>query len=103
MAIETVMMPIALLESLEGDIETGSLHEAFQRAGSDPTRAMAAVTARRATRAEREQLALRDENAVLLCETRTIWDQNGRPLERTQTCYVADRYAFEALIEGGDV
>jgi GntR family transcriptional regulator len=98
MAIERAVMPIELVESLRMDIEEGSLHLAFEDAGHVPTHALAQVTARRATKRERELLQLGSGAAVLLCEDRTIWDEEDRPLEHTVTCYVADRYSFEAVL-----
>lgn len=98
MAIERAVMPIDLVESLSANIEEGSLHVAFEAAGHVPLRALAEVTARQATKRERELLQLGSGAAVLLCEDRIIWDQDERPLEHTVTCYVADRYSFEAVL-----
>lgn len=98
MAIERAVMPIALIRSLEADIEEGSLHMAFEKAGRQPTKALAEVTARPATKREAELLKLPSRGSVLLCENRTIWDQDDQPLERTETSYVADRYSFEAVL-----
>lgn len=98
MAIERAVMPVDLVESLRMDIEEGSLHLAFEDVGRVPRHALAQVTARQATKRERELLQLGPGAAVLLCEDRTIWDEEDRPLEHTVTCYVADRYAFEAVL-----
>lgn len=98
MAIERAVMPIPLVESLNANIDEGSLHVAFEEAGHVPSRALAEVTARRATKRERELLQLGSGGAVLLCEDRIIWDQDERPLEHTLTCYVAERYSFEAVL-----
>lgn len=104
MAIERAIMPVSLVDSLRQDVEEGSLHSAFEDAGHIPTRALAEVTARRGTKRERELLKLTSSSGVLLCEDRIIWDQNDVALEHTVTCYVADRYAFEAVLyrEEGD-
>lgn len=98
MAIERAVMPLGLIESLEGDIETRSLHLAFEAAGHIPSKALAEVTARRGTKRERDLLKLTSSSGVLLCEDRVIWDQDDMALEKTVTCYVADRYSFEALL-----
>jgi GntR family transcriptional regulator len=98
MAIERAVMPVSLVESLDGDIESGSLHLAFEAAGHIPSKALAEVTARPGTKRERELLQLKSSSGVLLCEDRIIWDQNDMALEHTVTCYVADRYSFEAVL-----
>ena len=98
MAIERAVMPVDLVESLKTDIEEGSLHLAFEDSGHVPSRALAEVTARQATKRERGLLYIAPSSAVLLCEDRIIWDQDDRPLEHTVTCYVADRYSFEAVL-----
>jgi len=98
MAIERAVMPVSLVESLNADIETGSLHVAFETAGHVPSGALAEVTARHATKREQDLLQLKSGSAILLCEDRTIWDQDNLALEHTVTCYVADRYSFEAVL-----
>lgn len=102
MAIERAIMPVSLVSSLKMDVEEGSLHSAFEDAGHTPTKALAEVTARRATKRERDLLKLTSSSDVLLCEDRIIWDQDGLALEHTVTCYVADRYAFEAVLYRGE-
>lgn len=97
MAIERVVMPIPLAEALQTDVEDGSLHAAFEGIGRMPTKAHAEVTARRATKEERELLEL-PASGVVICELRTIFDQSGDPLERTRTCYASDRYTFRAVL-----
>lgn len=78
-------------------IGTGSLHVAFEAMGLVPTRATAGVTARTATERERRLLEL-DEEGVVLCERRVIYDQDGEPLEHTETRYAADRYVFDVTM-----
>ncbi len=63
---------------LDGDLEAGSLHTAFERLGRIPTRAQARVSARPATDIERRLLGL-DPHGVVLSEKRTIDDQDGTP------------------------
>lgn len=101
MAIEQAIMSLSLVESLKSDIETGSLHAAFEEAGHIPTKALAEVTARRATIRESDLLELDSRSRVLLVEDRTIWDQDDRALEHTVTSYAADRYSFHAVLYRG--
>lgn len=97
MAIEHAVMPERLALSLEGDFESGSLHQAFQRIGRTPDRAHAEVTARRATKRQRELLGL-PSSGIVICERRTIFDQHHDPLERTVTCYSPGRFSFRAVL-----
>ncbi|REK18139.1 MAG: GntR family transcriptional regulator [Actinobacteria bacterium] len=101
MAIERAVMPVTLVESLQMDIERGSLHMAFEDIGHYPTKALAEVTARRGTKRERDLLRLAG-SGVLLVEDRIIWDQNDMPLEHTVTSYAADRYSFQAVLLRGE-
>ena len=55
--------------------------------------------ARAATESERSLLEL-NSRGVVLCERRVIYDQKGRPLEHTETCYAADRYEFDVMMYG---
>lgn len=97
MAIERVVMPLELSEQLEADFAQGSLHEAFRKAGRSPIEAHAEVVAKSATKRQRDLLGL-PQHAVVICERRTIFDQDHRPLERTETCYSTSRYSFRAVL-----
>lgn len=97
MAIERVVMPRDLAISLEEGFQTGSLHAAFREIGRIPTEAHAEVSARRATKRERELLGL-PPSGIIISERRTIYDQGGQPLERTETRYAAGRYTFRAIL-----
>ena len=97
MAIERVVMPGADSAILDEDLTSGSLHAAFERSDRIPTRALAEVGARPATKRERELLEL-PSGGVVLSETRTIYDQHGAPLEHTSTFYSAERYVFSAVL-----
>ena len=101
MAIEHAVLSPALAPVLEDDLEQASLHAAMERLGRIPTRAQARVTARAATADEQRLLEL-DGGAVLLCERRVISDQDGRPLEHTETRYAAQRYDFEVVFHRDD-
>lgn len=97
MAIERAVVHPSCAAVLEFDLERGSLHAAFERLGRIPTRARSTVSARRATPRERRLLGL-GSGGVVLSERRTIADQDGAPLERTETIYAAERYQFEAVM-----
>jgi GntR family transcriptional regulator len=101
MAIERVVAPPTCAGILEEDLAGGSLHDAFERLGRIPTRAQARVSARPASDIERRLLGL-DPDGVVLSERRTIDDQDGVPIEHTETLYVAERYEFEAVLQRGD-
>jgi GntR family transcriptional regulator len=97
MAIERAVMPSELATSLQDGFELGSLHDAFRGIGRIPVEAHAEVSARRATKRERELLGL-PPSGIIISERRTIYDQDGAPLERTETRYVASRYRFRAVL-----
>lgn len=101
MAIERAILHPSLSDVLDEDLAAGSLHAALERMGRIPTRAEAWVTARVADARERKLLDL-DEPAVLLVERRVITDQDGAPLEHTETRYAAERYTFEAVLHRDD-
>lgn len=97
MAIERVVMPRDLARQLSDGFQDGSLHEAFRRLGRSPSEAHAEVGARKATKRERDLLGL-PPSGIIISERRTIYDQRGRPLERTETRYAASRYSFRAIL-----
>ena len=101
MAIERAVMPVGLAASLNSDLEHGSLHEAFEQVGRVPTEALAEVSARHPTKRQRELLEL-PASGIILCELRTISDQDGLPLERTETFYASSRYTFRAVLVRND-
>ena len=101
MALERVVMPRQLAASLPEGFETGSLHAAFRSIGRQPTEAHAEVTARRATKRERDLLGL-PPSGIVISERRTIFDHDGNPLERTETKYAASRYSFRAILRHGE-
>lgn len=101
MAIEHAVIPASNSGLLDEDLTSGSLHAAFERAGRVPTRALAEVGARMATKRERDLLEL-PASGIILTEVRTIFDQNDAPLEHTSTFYAAERYAFSAVLYRDD-
>jgi len=97
MAIERVVMPRDLAIGLDDGFQEGSLHDAFRRIGRIPTEAHADVSARRASRRERELLGL-SPSGIIISELRTIYDQSGVALERTETRYASGRYSFQTIL-----
>ncbi len=97
MAIERAVMSDRIANELDEGFQAGSLHDAFRRLGRNPTEAHAEVSARRATKRERDLLGL-PSSAIILTERRTIFDQDGVALERTETRYAASRYSFRAIL-----
>lgn len=97
MAIERVVMPSWLASELAEGFQDGSLHEAFRAIGRIPTEAHADVSARKATKRERDLLGL-PPSGIIISERRTIYDQDGAALERTETRYAASRYSFRAIL-----
>lgn len=106
MAVERAVVAEVVAAELEEDLETGSLHAAFEASGRIPSRALATVGARLSTNREQELLELEDSGVVMI-EERTIFDQSGDPLEHTTTVYAADRYSFSAMLyphdEGSEI
>lgn len=99
MAIERAVMPEYLARQLGDGFQDGSLHQAFRAIGHIPTEAHAEVEARRATRRERDLLGL-PQSGIIITEKRTIYDQDGVAMERTETLYAASRYQFRAILRG---
>ena len=97
MAIERVALPTSVAASIDTDLESGSLHLAFEAADMVPSKAHADVSARLSTDWEQEQLEI-GPDTVVLTEERTIFDQEDRVLEHTVTLYAADRYSFSAVL-----
>jgi GntR family transcriptional regulator len=97
---QPVTLEVAVLPSrcaqvvLGAELETGSLHEALIGAGHVPTRGHATLTAEAASEEDARHLGL-VTGAPLLVERRVVLDQRGRPLERTESRYAAERYALE--------
>ncbi|MFV0457342.1 MAG: GntR family transcriptional regulator [Actinomycetales bacterium] len=91
-AIEYAVFPGHLDDLLETDLETASLHQELRRRGHEPTLGSSVITA---TTADADATVLGvDPATAILVETRTITDQNHRPLEHTISRYVAERYAL---------
>jgi GntR family transcriptional regulator len=83
---------------LTADLEQGSLFDALVGAGHVPTAGRASLRAGGATAFDAEHLGLA-AGAPLLVERRVIMDQRGRPLERTESRYAAERYSLDVTFE----
>ena len=97
-ALDTAVLPGALSAILDADLVNGSLHAAMEALGRVPVRGHATVGAALATNEEAELLGVPPQSALLV-ERRLILDQHGRPLERTETRYLGDRYALDVTFE----
>jgi len=78
---------------LAADLEAGSLHETLINAGIVPSRGKSSIGAEAAGI---DDAALLDVaiGEPMLVERRLIFDQRGRPFERTESRYAADRYGL---------
>jgi GntR family transcriptional regulator len=81
---------------LDTDLAHGSLHGGLARLGVVAASAVGTVTARLVTGAEARLLEVAPRTALLV-ELRLLFDENGRPFERTESRYVADRYVIDVV------
>jgi GntR family transcriptional regulator len=95
LALERAVFPAdRVSEALDADLEHESLFETLAAAGLVPTRGSAALAAEAATSEDARLLRVR-RGAPLLVERRLIHDQDGRPLEWTESRYVGSRYGID--------
>lgn len=94
MAIERVALPPSCAGVLDQDLASVSLHAALTAMGRRPAVARGAVTARLATADEAELLDVAPRSPLLV-EERTVTDDQGRPLEVTESRYSGERYVFD--------
>lgn len=95
LALERAIFPADRVgEALETDLERRSLFEALTDTGLVPTRGSAALAAEAATAEDARLLRVR-KGAPLLVERRLIRDQEGEPLEWTESRYVGSRYGID--------
>jgi GntR family transcriptional regulator len=98
-ALEAAVLPNAVAEAvLAADLERDSLHATLLRLGRVPTSGRASLGAETASPEEARLLAVR-LGAALLVERRLILDAEGRPLERTESRYVAERYGLDVSFD----
>ena len=94
MAVEIAVLATRCIGTvLAADLETGSLHEALISAGMVPSRGKSSIAAEAATAADAVLLGV-TLGEPMLVERRLIFDQRGRPIERTESRYAADRYGL---------
>jgi GntR family transcriptional regulator len=95
LALERAVFPAERVhEALDVDLERESLFETLTAAGLVPTSGSAALAAEAATSEDARLLRVR-RGAPLLVERRLICDQDGTPLEWTESRYVGSRYGID--------
>jgi GntR family transcriptional regulator len=92
-ALERAVFPGRVGPALDADLERTSLFQALVNAGLVPTSGSAALAAEAATAEDARLLRVR-KGAPLLVERRLINDQDGKPLEWTESRYVGSRYGI---------
>ncbi len=93
-ALETAVLPARCIEAvMDADLATGSLHEALISHDIVPTRGSSSIAAEAATPEDAVLLSI-EPGVPMLVERRLIVDQRGRPIERTESRYAADRYGL---------
>jgi GntR family transcriptional regulator len=100
LALERAVLLPSCAPILQADLATASIHELVRELGREPTTAHGSLTAATASALEADVLAVK-VGAGLLVERRTILDQQGAPMEYTQTSYVGERYVFDVVLERG--
>jgi GntR family transcriptional regulator len=94
-AVETAVFPAdRVAPLLDGDLERASLFATLAGAGLVPTAGRASLAAEAATAEDARMLGVK-RGAPLLVERRLIRDQNGIPLEWTESRYVGSRYGLD--------
>ena len=83
---------------LGGDLERVSLFESLARSGNVPTAGRATIAAEASGSDDAKLLGV-SKGEPLLVERRLIRDQNGDPLEWTESRYVGSRYGLDVDFE----
>jgi GntR family transcriptional regulator len=95
LAVERAVFPAERVgAALNGDLEHRSLFQTLVSAGLVPTTGTAALSAEAASAEDARLLRMR-KGAPLLVERRLIHDQDGNPLEWTESRYVGSRYGID--------
>ena len=95
LAVERAVFPAERVgAALDGDLERRSLFQTLVSAGLVPTTGTAALAAEAASAEDARLLRMR-KGAPLLVERRLIHDQDGNPLEWTESRYVGSRYGID--------
>jgi GntR family transcriptional regulator len=93
-AVERAILATRCIDTvLAADLEGGSLHEALITAGMVPSRGKSSIAAEAASADDAVLLGVRAGDPMLV-ERRLIYDHRGRPMERTESRYAADRYGL---------
>ena len=94
-AVEQAVLSCGCADAvMAADLETGSLHEVLIAEGILPTRGKSSIRAEAATDTDALLLGIAVGDPMLV-ERRLIHDQRGRPIERTESRYAADRYGLD--------
>jgi GntR family transcriptional regulator len=94
-ALETAVFPAERVGALlDGDVEHVSVFATLAAAGLVPTAGRAAIGAEEATAEDARLLGVK-RGTPLLVERRLITDQDGAPLESTESRYVGSRYGLD--------
>ncbi len=102
MAIETAVLVRRTADAVMlSDLESGSMHEALDRAGLQLRRGMATITSEAATSEDAGLLAVQIGDPLLV-ERRVIEDAAGRRVEATESRYPGDRYALDVRFDVDD-
>jgi GntR family transcriptional regulator len=83
---------------LDGDLESVSVFATLAAAGLVPTAGRAAIGAEAATADDAKLLGVK-KGEPLLVERRLILDQDGAPLELTESRYIGARYGLDVDFE----
>jgi GntR family transcriptional regulator len=98
-ALETAVFPADRVQAvLDGDLESVSVFATLAAAGLVPTAGRAAIGAEAATADDAKLLGVK-KGEPLLVERRLILDQDGAPLELTESRYVGSRYGLDVDFE----
>lgn len=98
-ALERAVLRAKLIAGVDSErLETGSLHSALLELGRVPTAGTASLSAAVADSSEASLLKVR-KGTPLLVERRLIFDQNGIPIEFTESRYVSDRYGIDVAFD----
>ena len=99
LAVERAVFPAErVATALEADLDRVSLFRTLVAAGLVPTGGSAALAAEAATAEDARLLGVR-KGAPLLVERRLIHDQDGGPLEWTESRYVGSRYGIDVKFD----
>jgi GntR family transcriptional regulator len=93
-ALETAVFPARVAGVLGADLTRESLFEVLSKAGTIPTAGRAALAAEAASPEDAKLLGIK-KGDPLLVERRLIRDQDGEPLEWTESRYVGARYGLD--------